>query len=186
MISTQTLTIRNELGEEEVWLVDRATAVLFEEGKGSEDCALMLEVWTSAEPVKSCPYFGAIGSPKASFYCQYPRHQLQNIVGKQLESPVGMPDDGSGETTFHYCEHGPLDENIIEILAGDGTRLHLKWRATTENVVTSDPDAPRHEVLVDALFQATVRTSFGELIEELPGGGTSYSKKLNDAPGYAL
>jgi hypothetical protein len=71
----------------------------------------------------------------------------------RAEIPEGYDEDlGESLTNFYYCEHEPSDNNIIEVLATEESRLLIRVTGEITDVNYYDGSKPKNKIFVEAWF----------------------------------
>jgi len=76
-------------------------------------------------------------------------------TGFRAEIPCGYSEDffNGSLASFYYCEHEPSDNNVIEILATEGTRLLIRIMGEITDVNYYDGSKPKNKILIEAWFE---------------------------------
>ena len=79
--------------------------------------------------------------------------------GFRIEIPDGYENDLNGYiTNLYYCEHEQTDDNIIEILAVDGSKLYIRVSGETTDVNYYDGSKPLNKLFAETWFEYNEET----------------------------
>lgn len=138
---------------DEFYPINKATWHLYKDEEDNIN-ELWLEIYADSGIVlhEDTEYLGA----KPHWELTYRAENL-NIndltTGFKVEVPYGYDEElNDSLTNFYYCEHEPSDNNIIEILATEESRLLIRVTAEITDVNYYDGSKPRNKIFVEAWF----------------------------------
>jgi hypothetical protein len=149
-MATGTLTLHRFNGDE-AFAVSAATALAMPEG---DQVALNLAIETDERPLMTLPDTEDLGAqPDAEVTIRLPKAELPTLVGRRFSVPHSFDQQIDDRVSrFYYCEHGDLDDNVIEFLERKGEQLRVRWTGTTTDVNYYDGSKPPTRMVVEAWF----------------------------------
>lgn len=83
-------------------------------------------------------------------------------AGARFSVPKGYDEEQGGfVTNFYYCQHEPTEQNVVEILARKGERLHVRLSGERVDVNYYDGSKPPTRICVEMELEhdpATMRS----------------------------
>lgn len=114
---------------------------------------LNFEVQTEEEPVATLPDMAELGAhPSAECSVTIPGASIGELLGRRFLVPKGVDEDWDWVGRLYYYEHDDLDENVVEIVAQEGSVFHVRWTASATDVNYYDGSKPRTRVEIDGWF----------------------------------
>jgi hypothetical protein len=90
--------------------------------------------------------------PNGDVYIHKTKFDLDRLVGQRFLVPHGYDDDyGDYVSRFYYFEHEELDNNVVEFIAMQYGRYHVRWTGTT--IDPNDGSKPEALMEIDGHFE---------------------------------
>lgn len=141
--------ILHRFNGDEVYGFERA--VIFA-GEHGGKVTLWLEVESAAEGAQRCADTESMGmAPNAETGIQFQQLDASRLVGSEFF--VSGEEDDESQSILYYCEHEPLLNNRITILAQQGDRFRIRWTGETQDVNYYDGSKPLTKVEIEGEFK---------------------------------